>query len=183
MIETNIDVVMERLCPYLDIYDQILRHGHDTFKRYPTDLAVELDASTQAHITFRHILAEAHRKFDGATDVRHFEINRQNLWQFSGANAIVRFKKTDEDGISSNYPTRQAMAFDQGDELPDLPAAPTRLTIGYLLDATGMEYVRSQVSLPDKSGTIWCAAIIPANEREADQQPWREVSRNLRLAV
>jgi hypothetical protein len=49
-------------------------------------------------------------------------------------NAVIRFKKTDEDGVSSNYPTPQAKAFDRSEELTGLPAAPTRLIIGYLLN-------------------------------------------------
>ncbi|MEO1719052.1 MAG: hypothetical protein AAFR23_02365 [Pseudomonadota bacterium] len=182
-METDIDVVMDRVGPHLDVFDRVLRHGHDTYQRYPTDLAVDHDASTQAHCTFRHILAEAHRNLDNNQGVRHLEVRQQNLWLFEDANFVVRFKKTDEDGASSNYPTSQAKAFDSGDELPGLPTAPTRLTIGYLLDITGTEYVRSQVSLPDRSGTIWCAAILPIADRKEEGRLWREVTRNLRLVV
>jgi len=95
------------------------------------------------------------------------------------ANAVVRFKKTDEDGVSSNYPTSQARAFDGGDELPGVPASPTRLTVGYLLDETGTTFMRSQISLPTNRGVIWCAAVIPADYRESDESAWYEVTKQI----
>ena len=180
-MEINIDSVMEGLSPYLDRLDAILRHGHAIYETYPAEIVVDHDASAQAHCTNRHVLAEAHRVLDGLPNVQHKEIRGQNLWLFEGTNAVVRFKKTDEDGVSANYPTPQAQAFDQGDELPGLPPTPTRLTAGYLLDATGMGYMRSQISLPTNNGVLWCAAIIPTASRDADEAAWYEVTRQRRM--
>ncbi len=178
-METNIDVVMARLEPYLELFDTILRHGHSQYEQYPASLVVDHDASTQAHCTNRHIIVEAHNVLDDLPLVRHIEVRQQNLWLFESANSVVRFKKTDEVGISSNYPTSQATAFDDGEELPGLPVAPTRLTVGYLLDETGIGYMRSQVSLPTKRGAIWCAAIIPSHSREANEGAWYPVTKQL----
>ena len=161
-METDIDVIMDRLAPYLDRLDAILRHGHATYERYAPEIVLDHDASTQAHCTFRHTLAEAHRILDELPSVRHMEIRGQNLWLIEPANSVIRFKKTDEDGVSSNYPTPQAVAFDEGEDLPRLPPKPTRLTAGYLLDATGTGFMRSQISLPTNRGAMWCAAIVPA---------------------
>lgn len=176
-METNIDVVMGRLEPYLDPFDTILRFGHQTYEAYPSDLVLDHDASTQAHCTYRHILAEAHRVLGEMSGIEHLEIRGQNLWLFKEANVVCRFKKTDENGVSANYPTSQAKDFDAGKELPGLPPAPTRLTVGYLLDPVGVGYSRSQISLPTKRGALWCAAIVPHSEREADEQAWVEVTR------
>jgi len=180
-VETDIDIIMDRLSPYLDRLDGILRHGHATYECYPAELVVDHDASTQAHCTFRHSLAEAHRVLDDLPGVRHMEIRGQNLWLVEPANAVVRFKKTDEDGVSANYPTTQAVAFDEGDELPGLPPMPTRLTAGYLLDATGTGFMRSQISLPTKKGALWCAAIVPLEARAADEAAWYETTRQRRF--
>lgn len=180
-METDINVIMERLSPYLDRFDGILRHGHATYDRYPAEFVLDHDASTQAHCTFRHTLAEGHRVLDDLPGIRHMEIRGQNLWLIEPANAVVRFKKTDEHGISSNYQTPQAIAFDEGDELPGLPPKPTRLTAGYLLDATGTGFMRSQISLPTNRGALWCAAIVPTASREADEAAWYEITRQRRF--
>ncbi|WP_299619340.1 hypothetical protein [Pelagibius sp.] len=181
----DINEVMQRVEPYLDIWDQVLRHGHDVYQGYPAEVVLEHDVSAQAHCTNRHILAEAHRVFAELPGVLHFEVRRQSLWLFEQANAVVRLKKTDEDGVSSNYPTEQAKAFDRGEDLPGLPglpSGPTRLTVGYLLDMTGSEYIRSQVSLPIGGGVGWCAAIVPFAMRSEDEAAWHEVTRQPRIA-
>jgi hypothetical protein len=180
LVETDIEVVMERLSEYLDRFDAILRHGHAVYEQYPPAIVLDHDASAQAHCTFRHTLAEAHRVLSGLPNVRHMEIRRQNLWLIETANAVVRFKKTDEDGVSANYPTPQAQAFDDGQDLPGLPQKPTRLTAGYLLDATGTVFTRSQISLPTNRGAMWCAAIVPLDSREASEAAWQEVTRQRR---
>jgi hypothetical protein len=180
-LDAEIDLTMSRMEPYLDRLDAILREGHAVYETYPPELVVDHDASTQAHCTNRHILAAAHRTLDDLPGVRSMEIRGQQLWLFETANAVVRLKKTDEDGVSSNYPTPQAQAFDEGEELPGLTPKPTRLTAGYLLDATGTGYLRSQISLPTKRGALWCAAIIPAGMRQADEKPWHEVTRQKRM--
>ena len=176
-METDINIIMGRIVPYLDIFDGVLRRGHATYERYPADVVLDHDASTQAHCTYRHILKEGRSALDGLPHVEHLDIRGQNLWLFKDVNVACRFKKTDEDGVSANYPTPQATAFDDGDELPGLPAAPTRLTVGYLLDETGLGYVRSQVSLPTNRGAMWCAAIVSATTRGGDEVPWYEVNR------
>ncbi|NQW08902.1 MAG: hypothetical protein HQ481_03330 [Alphaproteobacteria bacterium] len=181
-METKISVVMERIEPYLDLFDRIVRHGHEVYSSYPPDIAVDLDSSAQAHCTYRHIKAEAHSVLDELPGVRHVDMRGQNLWLIEPANIVCRFKKTDEDGVSTNYPTPQAKAFDRGDDLPGLPLEPTRLTIGYLLDAAGIGFVRSQVSLPAGRQTLWCAAIVPADAREVGETAWYEATKQTRLA-
>ncbi len=178
-METKIEIIMQALEPYLDILDTIPRYGVDTYLSYPSELVVDHDSSTQAHCTNRHMIAEAHRVLSDMPHVRHIEVRRQNLWLFETANAVIRFKKMDEDGVSSNYPTKQARDFDEGNELLGVPVAPTRLTFGYLLDATGTGYMRSQVSLPTKKGALWCAAVIPIDVREENQTPWHEVTKQI----
>lgn len=176
-METDIRKVMDGLAQYLGHFDAILRHGVEVYEKYPSDIAIDHDASAQAHCTFRHILAEAHRVLDELQHVRHMEVRGQNLWLFESANTIIRFKKTDEDGLSSNYPTSQALSFDYGDELPGILPSPTRLTAGYLLDNTGSAFVRSQISLPTRRATMWCAAIIPEEQRQVGEAAWYEVTR------
>lgn len=180
-METNIKIIMDNLSGHLETFDEILRAGHSIYEHYPTDLIVDHDASTQAHCTFRHILACAHASFSDIPDVHHLYIRGQNLWHLERANCVIRFKKTDEDGVSTNYPTIQARNFDKGLPIPGLPPEPTRLNIGYLLDDTGLGFVRSQVALPVGRSTMWCAAIISQADREEGEQVWRDVTRQPRF--
>ena len=95
---------------------------------------------------------------------------------------MVRFKKMDEDGRTRNYPTRHAKSFDRGHDLPNLPMPPTRLSAGYLLDATGTTLVRSQISRPmGAKQTMWCAAVVPPDDRSVGERAWRDVTRQGRL--
>lgn len=180
-METDIFKVMEQIEGYLVPFDEILRHGHAAYEGYPAEIVLEHDASTQAHCTYRHILAEAHRRLDDDGNVRHFEIRGLNLWLLERENVIVRFKKTDENGVSSNYPTKQARDFDRGEDLPGLPVEPTRLNVGYLLDDLGVGFERSQVALPVGKSTLWCAAIVPTDEREVGEAIWADVTREPRF--
>ena len=182
-MDSNIDVVMDRVSPYLDVWDGLLRQGHSTYTSYPPEFVIDHDSSTQAHCTFRHILAEAHRTFDDAPRTRHFEVRGQNLWLFEDVDVLIRFKKTDENGVSSNYPTKQACDFERGFALPGIPPAPMRLNVGYLLDDTGLTFVRSQVAFPAGKRTLWCAAIIPQDKRLPGQSRWHNVTREPRLRM
>jgi hypothetical protein len=142
---------------------------------------IELDKRAQAACTYSHMGADADRRFLGKDGITPIDIRGQKLWLFEAVNAVVRLKKMDEDGRTRNYPTKQARDFDRGYDLPGLPMPPVRLTAGYLLDPTGVNFVRTQISRPVGRGTMWCAAIVPAEERKADERAWRDVTRQGRL--
>ena len=128
------------------------------------------------------MVAEADRRLLILPDVRPLEIRGLKLW-LVGDHSAVRLKKMDEDGRSRNYPTKQAKDFDRGAELPGLPPKPTRLTVGYLPDATGTQIVRVQIAKPIGRGTEWCAAIVPADERAEGERRWIDVTRQGRFAA
>lgn len=172
-----IDEVMGLLEPRLDTFDKILREGHSTYESYPPEVQVELDARAQATCTYCHIVAEAERRFVDDSGIRPLVLNGDlRLWLIEDANVVIRFKKTDEDGLSRNYPTRQARFYDAGRELDGLPPAPARLTVGYLLNPAG-EYVRTQIALPrGRRRVAWCAAVVPAEDRKAGDAMWINVT-------
>lgn len=160
-------------------FDDITRAGHSRFRAYRPEDLIELDDRAQAACTYSHMLAEADRRFVGRGRVRTLDIRGLKLWHFEDADAVVRFKKMDEDGRSRNYPTEQAKAFDRQMELPGLPSPPVRLTAGYLLDATG-GFVRAQIAMPSGRDTFWCVAIIPREERVEGERIWTDVTRQPR---
>lgn len=177
MRERLMDDVLNSLGDHrLDEFDRIMRSAHERYRSYPPEQLIEHSPRTAATATYDHIVAEADRIYIDQSDVRPLEIRGLKLWLF-GDLEVIRFKRMDEGGRSRRYPTKQARAFDAGEELPGLPPPPTRLTVGYLLDRTGTEYIRSQIALPLGRGIGWCAAIVPESERVPDQKIWTEVVR------
>ena len=163
----------------LDDLDQIARLAHAKYRAYAPDVLLELDARAQAACTYAHMGAEADRRFIGRAGVRDLDIRGLRLWLFEDANAVVRLKKMDEDGLTKNYPTEQAKDFDRGYDIPGLPMPPVRLTAGYLLDApTRTQFIRTQVARPiGRKRTLWCAAVVPLEDRRAEGRAWIEVTR------
>jgi hypothetical protein len=178
MPNRSLDEIMSAFGPVLEEFDEIARAAHARYRSYESEILLEHDARAQAACTYAHMSAEAARRFIGRSGIRDLEIRGLRLWLFEKENAVVRLKKMDEDGLVRNYPTEQAKDFDRGKELPGLPMPPVRLTAGYLLDATATKFIRTQVARPiSRKRTLWCAAIIPAEERVQGDRVWKDVTR------
>lgn len=167
--------VMESLSAVLDDFDQVIRAAHTRYREYPAEVLIEHSARAAATCTYDHIVAEADRRFLDREDLRTIEVRGLKIW-LVGMTTAVRFKKMGEDGSTRNYPTQQALDFDRGAELPGLPPAPVRVSVGYLLDPTGVELIRTQVARPAGRGVSWCAAVVPVEKRTPGEQIWRDVT-------
>lgn len=180
----EIDEVMPKLEPYLDMLDRILREAHEKYLSYTPEILLELDSRAQAACTYCHIVACAEREFEGLDGIRAQVLPGDlKLWHIEEANAVIRFKKTDEDGRSRNYPTKQAQDYDKGEQLPGLPMPPTHLTAGYVLDDTAQEYQHSVIALPrGKRRVAWCAAVIPPEERTHADTIWFDDTKQTKFA-
>ncbi len=173
---------MARLEPFLDEFNAIAMHAHTRYRTYPNEILVEHTRRSAANCTYDHMVAEAERRFADHSEVRPLEMGGLKLWLIgSDMHTVIRWKKMDENGRSRNYPTKQAKAFDRMDELPGLPPKPTRVTVGYLLDATQTQIKRVQVSRPNGRNVDWCAAIVPMEDRVAGEAIWQDVTQQSRL--
>jgi hypothetical protein len=166
----------------LDDLDAICRTAFTTYRGYAPEVLVEHDSRAAANCTYSHIAAEAERRF--ATHHPKVQLldprplGGLKVWRAgeTGADALIRFKKHDGDGFSRNYPTKQARQYDRGVTLPGLPPEAVRLSVGYFLDPTGTEFVRTQVARPMGKRIDWCAAIVPQPERRPGEKVWVEIS-------
>lgn len=182
MPDRSMSDTLDALGTLLDDFDQITRGAHGRFRAYRPEDIIELDTRAQAACTYCHMASEADRRFLDRAGIRLLEIGGLRLWFCKEADAVVRFKKMDEDGRVRNYPTKQAKDFDGGFDLPGLPMPPVRLTAGYLLDATCTTFVRTQIARPiGTKRTMWCAAVVPQEERKAGERAWKDVTRQGRL--
>jgi hypothetical protein len=169
--------IMDSLDPFLDEFDQVTRAAHARYRAYRPEDLIELDSRAQAVCTYCHMVADADRRLLGKEGIRPIDVRGLKLWLLEEANAVIRWKKMDEDGNTRNYPTQQARDFDAGRDLPGLPMPPVRLTVGYLLDLTGVELIRTQVARPAGKRTMWCAAIVARESRKPGERVWVDVTR------
>jgi hypothetical protein len=180
-----IESVMRRLEPFLDEFSAIATHAHTTYRTYPNAVLVEHTTRSAANCTYDHMVAEAERRFVDRSDIRPLVLSGLKLWLIGtdslDMHTVIRWKKMDENGRSRNYPTKQAKAFDLMDDLPGLPPQPTRVTIGYVLDASNTQIMRVQVARPNGRNVDWCAAIVPLEERVAGEASWQDVTHQPRL--
>lgn len=182
MPELTMPEVMESIDHLLDDLDFICRHGLATYRTYPPAILIEHDARATASNIYCHMLAEAERRLLNVPGVLLKDIRGLKAFLVSDV-AVIRLKRMDEDGRSRNYPTKQAKDFDRGQPLPGLPPPATRLTVGYLADATGTSVQRVQVAKPTGREIDWCAAIVPEGDRVDGGQRWIDVTRQGRFAA
>jgi len=164
-------------------FDTICRQAHETYRGYAPDVLVQHDSRTAANCIYSHMASEAESRFAAhypkvqLLDPR--PLGGLKVWRVGdiGADALIRFKKHDQDGFARNYQTKQARQYDRGDVLPGLPQEATRLSVGYYLDPTGTEFIRTQVARPRGKRIDWCVAIVPQAERQAGEKLWFEITR------
>jgi hypothetical protein len=170
----------------LDDLDQICRTSFGKYRRYDTEVLLDHDPRAAAACMYSHMAADAERRWPAQTlttpaellggKVQALEVRGLKVWAVQSL-AVFRFKKHDEDGKSRSYPTKQARDYDRGMPLPNLPFPAARLSVGYLLDATGTEFIRTQVARPRGKGIEWCAAIVARESHVQGARRWIDVSR------
>ncbi|SRR5579883_1392489 len=175
-----LDDEMQLIAHLLDDIDQITRSAHALYRSYPPEIRVEHSPRSAAACAYDHMVAHAERLWVDRRGIVPKEIRGLKVW-IIGPDAVLRFKKMDEDGRSRNYPTKQAKNYDRGAELRGLPAPAVRLTAGYLLDATQAEFIRAQIAKPLGPGIVdWCAAIVPPST-PGERATWIDVTREKRF--
>jgi hypothetical protein len=173
MTHGSLDAVMSGFDDsLLDDFDQICRIAHGTYQAYPSKVLLEHDRRAAAACIYSHMYEEATRRWADRAGIKPLDVRGRKVW-IVGDHAVLRVKKTDEDGKSRNYPTRQDKDYDRGVPLLGLPEPATRVTVGYLLDPTQTQIVRVQVSRPLGKVVMWCAAIVPPVEGKR----WKDVTR------
>jgi hypothetical protein len=165
----------------LAVAEPLLREFHDAwhaaaalYATYPAEAIAEHNDTTAANCVRCHMVHEVMRRFDGCAgcvvkDIRGLKVlihKDKQVW---------RFKKLDRLGRHSNYPTPQQDDFDDQRRLDGIPEHATRLTSGYLLDATGLVMERIVVSRVLGRDILWIAqtAIVDGGLEVRDITPSR----------
>jgi hypothetical protein len=170
-----LDDEIARVFHLLDDIDQIARLAFTTYRGYPAEVLVEHSPRAAATNVYDHMVAEAERRWIDRRSIVPRNVRGLKVW-IIGPDAVLRFKKMDEDGRSRQYPTKQARDFDRGLPLPGLPEPAIRMTAGYLLDPTQTQFIRAQVSKPRGPAIEWCVAIVPPTE-PGRPATWQDLTR------
>jgi hypothetical protein len=154
--------------PYHSQLWEIAAGGVACFRSLPAEHQLILASSKRCHRTmvWQFMMWEAARLLSATPNVlplRKFETTNYEI----DGRVLVRFKKLDPDGMSSNYPTPRALSF-VGDEQYELFeamwSAPLRVDVGYVLDKTGLGVELILVSRRRGSKVDWIYPIpAPAN--------------------
>lgn len=120
----------------------------------------ELDDSAAAKSTHCHVWAGFQREFLDESGYDFLEVRGLKVLNIRDQ-LLIRAKKVDANGRHRNADTAQQRAFDAQENLPGLPAAATRLVIGYQPDIAFSEVERVIVRRPLGR---WVSQIVEADE-------------------
>lgn len=124
-------------------------------------------ARTPANVIYERMIARAVPEFESLPGM-HIANGHQTV-HFVYQDAVrFRFKKGDEKGLSRNYPTQTALAFN--DQTSDLFGAPsiTRVDVVYQLDGLATRVTDIAVVARHDLNVLWSYSITATDMRSAE---------------
>lgn len=133
MLRLAKDEVIAAIDPILE---SLYRIGAMPFSRYQAEYPnLELHSSrTRANILYDLMVDQARREFRGVRNTELIDPPSGVVLLAIEDRVCLRFKKLDDDGLPSNYPTLAARDWENGEDLPGIPSSLQRLSIGYRLN-------------------------------------------------
>lgn len=152
--------VEKAVAPYAERLRDCITHGYDKwqeFGRRAGDLRAPLDGRARACFINRHIVSKVQAVFTDDHSVRVVDVRGFVELVILKARMIIRFKKLDKHGRSSNIlTTAQRNWFRAQEKLPEMPPAAVRLIAGYVLDDLTANLNRVLVTMPNgPSAVMW----------------------------
>lgn len=142
----------------LDAWDDWKQKSHEIGNRF---------ARTSANVVFERIIARAIPEFDSMPGM-YIKTGHQTVHFLYQSAVLFRFKKGDENGLSRNYPTQTALAFN--DQNCDLFGAPgiSRIDVVYQLDRLATRVADVAVVARHESNVLWSYSILDADAKSAE---------------
>lgn len=171
--EDDQDAAMVAIVPILPLVNDILNGAVEFYfgENYSDAARAQHTARAAANCIYSHaerlmLDADGTRVGLHILDVRGLRVMN---WQDK---ALLRFKKVDANGRSSNYPTQQQQDYDDQLPIPDLPDPAVRLTAGYELAPAGVGLNRVIISRPVGKGILWSSQVVFLE----DQASWVDIT-------
>lgn len=124
-------------------------------------------ARTPANVIYERMIARAVPEFESLQGM--YVVNGHQTVHFVYQDAVrFRFKKGDENGLSKNYPTQMALAFN--DQTSDLFGAPgiTRVDVVYQLDGLATRVIDVSVVARHEMTILWAYSITEMESKSAE---------------
>ena len=133
MLRLSRDEVIAAIGSFLE---PLYRVGATPLKRYQGEYPNrDLHSNrTRANILYDLMVDQARREFRGIRDAELIEPPSGVTLLTIRDKVCIRFKKLDDDGLPSNYPTPAAKDWENGEDLPGIPSSLQRLSLGYRLN-------------------------------------------------
>ncbi|WP_156461338.1 hypothetical protein [Devosia sp. Root436] len=159
--EDDQNAAMVAIAPILPLVNDILNGAVEFYfgENYTDAARAQHTARAAANCIYSHaerlmLDAEGSRAGLHILDVRGLRVMN---WRDQ---ALLRFKKVDGNGRSSNYQTKQQQDYDDQLPIPDLPDPAVRLTAGYELAPAGVGLNRVIISRRVGQGMFWSSQVI-----------------------
>lgn len=147
----------------------IVKGAWDDWKKISHEIGGRF-ARTSANVVFERMIARAIPKFDAIPGM-HIKIGHQTVHFIYQSAVLFRFKKGDENGLSRNYPTQTALAFnDQNCDLFGTPGI-SRIDVVYQLDRWATRIADVAAVARHASNVLWSYSILDADAQTADVVP------------
>lgn len=127
------DQVITLIEPYSE---PLYRVGSEPFARYLGEypnLALH-SPRTRANIVWDLMIDQVQQEFRGLRNTEILPGPSGTILLAIADKVCFRCKKLDDDGMPSNYPTAAAQRWDTDEDLPGIPSALERLSLGYKLN-------------------------------------------------
>jgi len=165
----NQTIVRQHLKPYEATLKKIILNAWEEWKVSPEYPRTRYKR-TQACVVFERIVEGAleHLSFDARI---HIEEKHESVTFLVDDTVLFRFKKANEQGMSSNYPTQLAMAYhDHEQDLFGLPEV-QRVEVTYVLNQLQTEVDRILVVGRLKNAVSWQYDILNTVSEEETTYP------------
>ena len=137
---------------------------HSAWARYetiPQDIRGDMSVITQAGMIHCLIVAEMPKQFYDRPDIVMNEDRGLHTLVFQACSIQVRFNKLDENLRRSTNSTQQSILWDTGPQqrLPGVGKPFEKLTVGYLLDASGTQIEDILMVKMNDGGLDWAYSV------------------------
>ena len=143
----------------------VVDEAWDRFTQIPAVLRVALDhPNVRPTVVWGYMMEAALATFTGIAGVLPITAyNTTNL--LFDDEVLVRFKLLDDEGLSHNYATSRAVAFNTPQlDLPDIPSSALRVDVGYILNPLRTAVARVLVAHRMGDELDWCYELPPSAE-------------------
>lgn len=162
---TTVEVCQGILEPHHSRLRFVVDEAFRRFNEIPDHLRLALmNPIARPTAVWSYMMQVAVETFTGVEGV--LPIKSYNTTNYLFANEVlVRFKQLDETGLSRNYPTPRAVAFNTPQlDLPDISSSALRVDVGYNLNPVQTEIERVLVSHRSGDELVWCYELRPSEK-------------------